>query len=261
MECKTTNLLYWNKDIELKNDSDNTYIFSKKEIIENTVLLIEHVFCDNSNEPSLQLITDTIRFSPDLYNSLYPRKEPWNLSSLYNPIVFEKIKCNAFKFTKEDLAKVYIGAYVTKSNHSQNFNAKAFIFDLQDKENFPLSYIAIVATKNIKSKEEIFIKYNDNVKFNDDSSSPEEKTSSLNQNITLSSESKTFCFDEIQKYQSTDAFRFCRSNQIGIYYGIFCYQDKIFFNDNFESYCEKINKENTIEYRRLWFESIYSKYI
>lgn len=260
MECKTTNLVYWNEDIQIEKDSENTYIRSKKEIPEHSVLLIEHVFCDNSNEPSLQFITDAIRFSPELYDSLYPRKESWNISSLNNPIVFEKIKNNAFKFTIEGNTKVYIGTYVTKSNHSLHYNAKAFIFDLQDKENFPLSYIAIVATKNIKPEEEIFIKYNDVVKFNDDLSLSEEISLSK-QNVILNSEAKTFCLNEIQNYQSTEDFSFCRTNQIGIYHGIFCYQDKIFFNDNFETFFRKLDKENTIENRKLWFESIYDKYM
>lgn len=258
MECKVTNLVYWNEKIQIQEISpDNKCIISKNNIPKNTVLIVEQVFCDNSKDNSAKYILDAIRFDSNLYDSLYPRNEKWNIEDIlfslkHNNLILDKIKYNAFSIN----SNIYIGEYVTKSNHSQDCNAKAFLFDLKDeKESYPLSYIAIISTKDIEKDKHLLIKYNDKVIF--------EKNGNLStaENIfEITDNLKQETLYKIRDYQDTGGFYSCRTNQLGVYYGAFCYEESIFFNDRFEKYMKELNIENTLENRRLWFETIYQKY-
>jgi hypothetical protein len=258
MQCTSTNLVYWNEDIGMKEiTSSNKSIFSKMYIPKDTILLIEHVFCDNSKDISLKYILDAIRFSSKLYESLYPRNKSWNITDTLHPskedneLLIEKLKCNGFMKN----GNVYIGEYVTKSNHSFNYNAKAFVFDMKDtKEEFPISYIAVISTQDIQCDKEIYIKYNDTIKFD------ENKNENSLQPFKMNSVTKQECLQKIHTYQTTDSFYFCRTQQIGIYYGIFCYEESIFFNNTFDEYIENLNIKNNLKNRQLWFENIYNKY-
>jgi hypothetical protein len=267
MECKVTNLVYWNENIQIEEiSSDNKCLKSKDFIPQNTTLIVEQVFCDNSKNKSAKYILDAIRFSQELYDSLYPRTKKWNLEDMLyslesNNLILDKIKYNAFMKNNN----VYIGEFVTKSNHNQNHNAKAFLFELQDEKTpYPLSYIVIVSTKDIKEYEEILIKYNDKVIFSQSESLIESFTLTKKESLILDEtlfdlnlELKQEILNKIKIYQSSDTFLYCRTNQIGIYYGAFCIGEKIFFNEKFEKYLKEKNIENTLENRRLWFENIY----
>lgn len=261
MECKVTNLVYWNENIQIEEiSSDNKCIKSNTYIPQNTILLIEQVFCDNSKDKSSKYILDAIRFSPSLYDSLYPRTKKWNLEDMlysleHNNLIIDKIKYNAFM--KND--NVYIGEFVTKSNHNQNHNAKVFLFELKDEKSpYPLSYIVIVSIKDIKEHEEVLIKYNDKVKFGQTFSLTETENSILDETLfNLNLESKQEILDKIKVYQCSKDFLYCRTNQIGVYYGGFCIEENIFFNARFEKYMKEKNIENTLENRKLWFENIY----
>jgi hypothetical protein len=217
------------------------------------VLFIEHVFYDTIKDNSVKYLLDAIRFSPSLYNALYPRKTPWSIDSLYNELVFEKLRCNAFRKNEN----VYIGEYIAKSNHSLNPNAKAFIFDFKDeKEDFLLSFIAIITMKDIQSNEEISIKYNDSVNFGNN----EVINDDTNLIFEINDDAKQFCLENIKIYQTSEDYAFCRTHQIGVYNGLFCYQSKIFYNDSFELYCKHLCIENTLERRKLWFENVFEEY-
>jgi hypothetical protein len=253
MECKITNLVYQNDKIKVDETIyNNKRIFSNSIIPKHTILFIEHVFCDIIKDNSVKHLLNAIRFSPSLYNSLYPRTKTWSIDDLHNKLVFDKLQCNAFR--KDD--KVYIGNYITKTNHSLQANAKAFVFDYKDgKEDFPLSFIAIITIKDIQSNEEILIKYNDNINFG-----IKEEIENINLTYEIHDATKLVCIEKIQTYQTSEDYAFCRTHQIGVYNGLFCYQSKIFYNDSFESYCKHLGIENTLECRKSWFETVFEEY-
>jgi len=162
---------------KVQEDKDYRLVKCGSAVVAGTILLVEHTFRDNFDSANIKPV---LRYSERLFNTLYPRIKPWSerimlpepFDSDMAELIEAKIRSNGFGNESENI--MVIGKDVCAFNHSPVPNAKVFRqnMTLPAIENggkpIKVAFSSVVAIKDIGAGEEIFIKYNDVVKFGSD---------------------------------------------------------------------------------------------
>ena len=227
-------------------DADYKYVKAVKSISEGDILLFEHALCStNIND-----ISEGIRYSPELFNSLYPRTMEWSetmftetqSSNQLPDILSEKVQKNCFSKNNT----YYIGKDVTKFNHLEKPNALCRFIDIIDlglPTNVAIMYI--IAIKDIPVDEEILIWYG-NAYFNENHEEVEYDTTKYQTKI------ESF----IPQYIKKPIFESVTFNHLCAYYGLYIANDTLYPTEKFFKYYEKEykqkpNAENVKEWLKL----------
>jgi SET domain len=257
-------------------DTDYKYVKAVKSISEGDILLFEHALCStNIND-----ISEGIQYSPELFNSLYPRTMEWSetmfteqtpatmqgmstefsrspttllrnvsgslqstqSSNQLPDILSEKVQKNCFSKNNT----YYIGKDVTKFNHLEKPNALCRFIDIIDlglPTNVAIMYI--IAIKDIPVDEEILIWYG-NAYFNENHEEVEYDTTKYQTKI------ESF----IPQYIKKPIFESVTFNHLCAYYGLYIADDTLyptykFFKYYEKEYKQKPNAENVKEWLKL----------
>lgn len=156
--------LYKNNNVNFDNDNNYHSVKSNSLIKKNSIILIEHCFCEKNGN---LVITNLIKNHEFLFNGLYPRTMKWtnDIRSGDNDeilnLIYQKIKNNCFKNIDNDLM---LGNEISYFNHSNKPNCKCYAqpFEIAGM----ITRIAfVVSLREIEPNEELFIEYDKNIKF------------------------------------------------------------------------------------------------
>jgi hypothetical protein len=175
MNCEPVGAVFQSPKISfnLHNDKDYRYVTCKTPIKRGDLLLIEQCFTDKLG--SLSCMKQMLRYNEQLFNSLYPRSQVWDESKLCAEDLPESIldlialKIQYNSFGKESM--ICLGNNISQFNHSVTPNANVFseMIDIpsitEGDPNFKVVFLYVLAIKDIAIGEELFIKYNENVKY------------------------------------------------------------------------------------------------
>lgn len=162
---------------DVQEEKDYRLVRCSSVIAAGTILLVEHTFRDNFDSRNVKAV---LRYSEGLYNALYPRVNKWServmlaepFDSEMAELVQAKIMYNGFGNEVGNV--MVVGKDISSFNHSSTPNAKVFRQNMTLPAIEPLgepikvAFSSVVAIREIGVGEEIFIKYNDLVKFDSD---------------------------------------------------------------------------------------------
>ena len=162
---------------DVQEEKDYRLVRCSSVIAAGTILLVEHTFRDSFDSQNLKAV---LRYSEGLYNALYPRVNKWServmlaepFDSEMAELVDAKIRHNGFGNEGNDV--MVVGKDISTFNHSPVPNAKVFRQNMTlpaveaGGKPIKVAFSSVVAIKNIGVGEEIFIKYNDIIKFGSD---------------------------------------------------------------------------------------------
>lgn len=264
MNTNVTNTILKSPKCKFNITNDYKSVIATKNIISGDILLIEH--CQYSDN-QVVLMT-SLRFQEELFNELYPRKTKWienyatNTSDEIQELINNKIQHNCFG----DKNEITIGNDISWFNHNNEYNAYVHSLKLS-LHKFPTDTVilSVVATKNIYPGEEIFIKYNDEITF-------ENNTINLNNTIcTLENDlNKHYNENErdhrntiiviVKEYTKKEKFSIITGNQIANHYGLYMSNDLVSPTPRFIEYIKStyhIDPTTNINICADWLEKIY----
>lgn len=192
-----TYLIYKNPDITMdtrneNDDPDYKFLKATADISMGTILAVEHLlYAENYFDNPNNLIRMNVIHNPNIFNEIYPRKVSHDYNKIcdkdFLPIVDDKIYKNIFvnQIKNEDgtikNSYSYLGIYYSKINHSKtpNVNFGDYVIRLPELKN-PILIYYLIAFKDIKEGEELFINYgNAYFKENEDLSYYEKDKSNM----------------------------------------------------------------------------------
>lgn len=131
-------------------------VVAKKNIKKGDLIISEHVYKGSSQE-----LCNMVQKNSYFFNSLYPRKLEWNVenSPEQSDLGQDKVTFNSFMIDY-DLEKqsLCLGDKISFFNHHCDCNAYAIISTIETRI-CDIVIMSVVAIKDIKSNEEIFINY------------------------------------------------------------------------------------------------------
>lgn len=211
---------------DVQEEKDYRLVRCSSVIAAGTILLVEHTFRDNFDSRNVKTV---LRYSEGLYNALYPRVSKWServmlaepFDSEIAELVQAKIMYNGFGNEVGDI--MVVGKDISSFNHSHTPNAKVFRQNMTLPPIEPLgepikvAFSSVVAIRKIGVGEEIFIKYNDLVKFGSDKKKVQSSSDSFNgDDLAVKN-----ILDIIRKYMDGDAFPQVMSVQYSASLGLY----------------------------------------
>jgi len=239
-------------------DKDYRFVQCVKDIRKGEILLIEHCCIDNMDRI---LLKGMVRYDEELYNSLYPRTTLWDESTIYSEPLSEDIHdILSLKVVKNCFGEentCILGNDISRFNHSSTPNATVFrqLVELTlNNEKIKIAFLYVIAVKDIKVNEELYIKYNNTIKFNTEESST----------ITDFEHMRIDTMPIIDQYMKKSKFAEVATIQYCMYKGLYLSQNQITttvrFNDYIQSEYNVIPTEDIItqwvDHIRKIFESI-----
>lgn len=163
----TTHTIFKSPTIEFGiKDKDYKYVYAKKNIKKDSILLIEHIYFEKGdiNNFYSNKLKMLVANSKTLFNNFCPRTIDWNLECTlnlnkykeYTDLLTEKVQKNCFQFNKEGIT---LGNDISKFNHSVKPNAFVGMEGIFVYEDIMFCYITVIARENIKINDEICIWY------------------------------------------------------------------------------------------------------
>lgn len=157
-----TRILFESSSITPVIKNDFRSIKAKKDIQEGELLLIEHVL-----KCSLTDMTPIVQYTPDLFNTLCPRKTIDTSKLVENPmlpipqeiknILKNKILQNSFRHPDGSLI---LGNRISSFNHNAIPNTTCYPREIDIRiQNYYPTVMCIIALKNISAGQEITISY------------------------------------------------------------------------------------------------------
>lgn len=179
----STHLIYKSPKISIiyDKDNDNRYVKANKHIYEGEIILIEHSIYSKDILNYESLVVNLTKYDNDLYDILYPRIRDPNDED--EDVLKKKLELNIMGFKNPDGEYSINGKEWTAFNHNginPNVNFDCIIVNLP---KLPLSFMVMVAYKDIEPNEELCIHYG-NAYFNE----------SNNQDIYNNNKRTQYCF-------------------------------------------------------------------
>jgi hypothetical protein len=259
--------VYKNPNIIFTKNGTNDYRLVKcvgAPIKSGTILLIEQTFMDT---PDCFFMKRMIRYNRTLYDSLYPRVNPWTETLLNSEIMSQdldelltaKINFNSFA---DNSGNLIIGKMISSFNHSRVPNAKILRLGvtLPKVENGvalqKAVFSSVIALKTISIGEEIFIKYNDKVIFADgDQRVFQPDTLKDEQSISNT------ILNYLRAYAETDKFAEICTVQYAVKRGLYLPEGLVIPTRVFSKYIQETYKRGFDEKLiKSWLSSLHGKF-
>jgi hypothetical protein len=249
---------------KVQEDKDYRLVRCGTAIAAGSILLVEHTFRDNFDSRNLKAV---LRYSEGLFNALYPRISPWSEAvMLAEPfdnemaeLVQAKIMYNGFG--NEGSNVMVVGKDISSFNHSPTPNAKVFRQNMtlpaveNGGEPVKVAFSSVVAIKDIMAGSEIFIKYNDVVKFGSGV-----KSTSVD-NFAGDDLAVKNILGIIRKYMDGDTFAQVMSVQYAASVGLYLPNGIVIKNQRFLDFIKRVyDKHVDGAFITKWLTSIYTAF-
>jgi len=250
---------------DVQEDKDYRLVKCRSAIAAGTILLVEHTFRDNFDSRNLKAV---LRYSEGLFNALYPRISPWSehlmLAEPFDnemaELVQAKIMYNGFG--NESANVMVVGKDISSFNHSPTPNAKVFRQNMtlpaveNGGEPVKVAFSSVVAIKNIRAGEEIFIKYNDVVKFGLGVKSVSDGVDFTGDDLAVKN-----ILDIIRKYMDGDTFPQVMSVQYAASVGLYLPNGIVIKSQRFLDFIKRVyDKHVDGAFITKWLTSIYTAF-
>ena len=248
--------------------NDARSVKARNKIPKWEILLVEHCMYRLLSNP-VDTLDRAVRYTPELYNSLYPRKYSWN-SSIPSPKdctveenenVKEKIICNAF----QDGGVLILGKKIAWFNHSDKPNVHVIPLKMDFDFDLGACFMAVVAIKDIAECEELVCKYSDVIEFNLLGAPVKLPSTSIKKVDWLSlvpDENMKIVKNYVDAFIKTQTFKDVYIRQIGLHHGLYNIRDEYVIDPRFIYYAKRnlnIDTYNVVEIIERWLDSVWEK--
>ena len=228
---KNTHVLFRNGNIIFdKTSNEYRYVKASSNIKKNTMLIIEHCICDKA-----RVILKSIKFTPELYDSLYPRNYLWkdlnieeeNFRDSFEYDIHDKFDSNVFG---NDEQQFILAKEISNFNHANDENAYVY-HQLISLKNETAMFSFVFASRDIAKGEEITINYGtgDDLLF---SKNNKKNISAITlKHMTNNPNIKTLFLRIIKQYLITDVARQVMGTQLLNKHGLYFPTDDVIFNN------------------------------
>jgi hypothetical protein len=232
------------------------------------VLLVEHCMYRVLSNP-IDTLDRAVRYTPDLYNSLYPRKYNWN-DSIPNPKncsvdenenVKEKIVCNTF----QEGGVLILGKKVAWFNHSDSPNIHIFPLKMDFDFDLAACFMIVVAIKDIAEGDELVCKYSDVVEFSLNGMPvrmPSTSIKKVDWQTLIPDENMKFVKNYVDSYIKTHLFKCVYIRQISLHHGLYQLREEHVVDPRFIYYAKRsinIDTYDVVEIIERWIDNIWEK--
>lgn len=169
--------LYKDNNASFDNNDKHHNVKSNSLIKKNSIILIEHCFCENNDQKVMMSLIKNHEF---LFDSLHPRTIKWT-DDIRNReddeiknILHQKLESNCFGSN----GIIMLGNEVSYFNHSNEPNCKVYAKSLITA-GITTRIVFVVSLKDIEPNEELFIEYNKTIKFGNEEKNVVENITNL----------------------------------------------------------------------------------
>jgi hypothetical protein len=232
------------------------------------VLLVEHCMYRVLSNP-IDTLDRAVRYTPELYNSLFPRNYDWN-DSIPNPKecsveenenIKQKIICNVF----QEGGVLILGKKITWFNHSDKPNMQAIPLNMGFDLGLGACFMVIIAIKDIAEGEELVCKYSDVIQFSLNGmpvKMPSTSIKTVDWCSLIPDTSMSTAKNYIEAYAKTLTFKNVYIRQLSIHHGLYPLQGHRTIDPRFIYYAKRalnIDTYDVVEIVERWLDDIWEK--